>query len=119
LQVPDAIEYYIKAYCCIEPYGCAETILTQRPVVRFLEKVIPPTVNAAYTSYGAKATFTATNSSEQPGVKGFRWYAAPSGGTPIATGGAFTTPNLTTPTKYYVSAYTNYCESARRKPRCA
>jgi hypothetical protein len=87
--------------------------------VRFLEKVIPPTVNAAYTSYGAKATFTATNSSEQLGVKGFRWYAAPSGGTPIVTGGAFTTPNLTTPTKYYVSAYTNYCESARTEaPVC-
>ncbi len=115
LYVPDAIEYYIKVYCCIEPYGCAEEILTQRPIVRFLEKVIPPAVNNPYISYGAKATLTASNNSGQPGVKGFRWYAAPNGGTPIATGATFTTPNLTAPKKYYVAAYTDYCESARKE----
>jgi hypothetical protein len=113
LYVPDAIEYYIKAYCCIEPYGCAETILTQRPIVRFLEKVIPPAVNNPYINYGAKATLTAANESGQPGIKGFRWYAAANGGSPIATGTTFTTPNLTTSKKYYVAAFTDYCESAR------
>jgi hypothetical protein len=112
LYVPDAIEYYIKAYCCIEPYGCAETILTQRPVVHF-QNVIPPTVNSPYVNYGAKATLTAADNSERNGVKGFRWYAAPSGGTPLAYGATFTTPYLTASTKYYVAAFTDQCESAR------
>ncbi len=112
LHVPDAIEYYIKAYCCIEPYGCAETILTQRPVVYF-QKVIPPTVNNPYVNYGAKATLTATDYAEQPDVEGFRWYAAPSGGTPLAYGATFTTPILTASKKYYVASFTDQCESAR------
>ncbi|MBD0255872.1 MAG: hypothetical protein ICV83_09145 [Cytophagales bacterium] len=112
LHVPDAIEYYVKAYCCIEPYGCAETILTQRPIVYF-QHVIPPTVNNPYVPYGGKATLTATDNAEQPEVKGFRWYAAAGGGSPLATGATFTTPSLTTSTKYYVAAYTDHCESAR------
>lgn len=33
-----------------------------------------------------------------------KWYTAPTGGTPIATGNVFTTPSLTTSTTYYASA---------------
>lgn len=34
-----------------------------------------------------------------------RWYSSPSGGTPLTTGNAYTTPFLSTSTYYYVSSY--------------
>jgi gliding motility-associated-like protein len=41
------------------------------------------------------------------------WYAASTGGTPLATGPDFTTPALTTSTIYYASATLNGCEGPR------
>ncbi len=35
-----------------------------------------------------------------------RWYAAPTGGTPLAVGNSYTTPNLTATTTYYAAAET-------------
>lgn len=44
-----------------------------------------------------------------------RWYSANSGGSPIATGTSYTTPNISATTTYYASSYnsTTGCESAR------
>ena len=42
------------------------------------------------------------------------WYANPSGGTSIATGSSFTTPNISTTTTYYVEAENNGCISSIR-----
>jgi len=42
------------------------------------------------------------------------WYAAATGGTPLATGVSFTTPVLAATTTYYVSAYDETCNTATR-----
>ncbi|MCW4469309.1 T9SS type B sorting domain-containing protein [Flavobacterium sp. MFBS3-15] len=44
------------------------------------------------------------------------WYTAATGGTAIATGNSYTTPNLTTTTTYYAEAEDNSCVSAARQP---
>ena len=41
------------------------------------------------------------------------WYATPTGGTSLATGGSFTTPSLSTTTTYYVDASNASCTSPR------
>ncbi|MDZ7634077.1 MAG: hypothetical protein U5L72_06410 [Bacteroidales bacterium] len=42
------------------------------------------------------------------------WYAAPTGGSSLGTGGSFTTPSLSTTTTYYVDATNNGCTTATR-----
>jgi Ig-like domain CHU_C associated/Secretion system C-terminal sorting domain/PKD-like domain len=42
------------------------------------------------------------------------WYAAATGGTSLATGANYTTPNLTSTTTYYVDATNNGCSSTPR-----
>jgi PKD repeat protein len=41
------------------------------------------------------------------------WYANPTGGTALGTGGSFTTPSLTATTPYYVETVNGVCSSAR------
>jgi len=43
----------------------------------------------------------------------YRWYTAPTGGTPIFVGQTFTTPYLFATTTYHVSIFQNGCESGR------
>ena len=67
---------------------------------------------------GEKATITAsleTAGSITSPV--YRWYASPTGGTPLQTGPTFTTATgLTVDTAFYVSVEgTNYCEGPRRR----
>jgi gliding motility-associated-like protein len=64
----------------------------------------PVTVTPSPTTItaGQTATLTATLPSI-PGVV-FNWYTSPTGGSPIYTGGTFTTPPLFTNTTYYVEA---------------
>lgn len=49
------------------------------------------------------------------GNQQYRWYAAPSGGSPLATGSSFTTPSISGTTTYYVSFYNpnSGCETGR------
>lgn len=42
------------------------------------------------------------------------WYDSPTGGTPLATGNTFTTPNISATTSYYVNAYNNLCPTTTR-----
>ncbi|HEY0652112.1 MAG TPA: DUF6443 domain-containing protein [Chryseosolibacter sp.] len=49
---------------------------------------------------------------------GFYWYNAATGGSPLASGMSYLTPDLTVPTDYYVAAYQpsmTSCESTRKK----
>lgn len=73
-----------------------------------------PTVTVAPGSQitsGQTATITASSTT---GGATFNWYTSPTGGTPIFTGAAYTTPVLTSNTTYYVeSALATGCASAR------
>jgi gliding motility-associated-like protein len=42
-----------------------------------------------------------------------KWYAQPTGGSPLATGSSFTTPVLTATTTYYASGYDSTCDAPR------
>lgn len=42
-----------------------------------------------------------------------KWYAQPTGGTPLATGSSFTTPVLSETTTYYASVFESTCNAAR------
>jgi gliding motility-associated-like protein len=44
------------------------------------------------------------------------WYTSPTGGTPIATGGSFTTPLLNSTTIYYVDSSAAGCSTGTRTP---
>jgi gliding motility-associated-like protein len=43
-----------------------------------------------------------------------KWYTTPTGGTPLATGNSFITPNLTETTTYYVDAFEIGCTTGTR-----
>ena len=64
----------------------------------------------ASSSICSNTTTTITAVATNP-ADTIRWYAAASGGSILATGATFTTPNLTTTTSYYVVAYNGTCES--------
>lgn len=67
-------------------------------------------VTPASSSICSNTTTTITAVATNP-ADTIRWYAAASGGSILATGATFTTPNLTTTTSYYVVAYNGTCES--------
>lgn len=70
-----------------------------------------PTITAttpAGSCGSGSVTLTATASSGT-----INWFANATGGTSLATGGSFTTPNLTTSTTYYVEASNGTCISTR------
>ncbi|WP_144281885.1 Ig-like domain-containing protein [Chryseobacterium echinoideorum] len=83
------------------------------------------TISASHTAYvdpvnvtGASrceaGTVVLTASGAQ-GSQQYRWYSAPTGGSPLATGPSFTTPSISGTTTYYVSFYNpnNGCETGR------
>jgi hypothetical protein len=63
-------------------------------------------------------TSTVNLAAVSAGATGFRWYAAESGGTPLATTltGSWTTASISTTTTFYVTAYNGTCESLYRVP---
>ncbi|KAA2244788.1 T9SS type B sorting domain-containing protein [Chitinophaga agrisoli] len=64
------------------------------------------------TTTGSSATFMVAN---PQGNVMYRWYTAPTGGTPVDTGTSFTTPPLNGDSaKYYVEAITGSCSSPAR-----
>ncbi|HVW96023.1 MAG TPA: PKD-like domain-containing protein [Mucilaginibacter sp.] len=68
-----------------------------------------PSVAGAIICNGSAATLTALG----PGGT-YQWYDAPSGGNLLATGPSFTTPVLTSTTKYYVQTIVSGCASPRK-----
>jgi Ig-like domain CHU_C associated/Secretion system C-terminal sorting domain len=72
----------------------------------------PPTVSALPINTGQKATLNGSNCAGT-----ILWFDVPTGGTPIASGASYTTPNLTVPTPYYASCVVGTCESAPNRAR--
>lgn len=71
-----------------------------------------PTTTDAFVCQSGNATLTAAGALAGGS---YRWYTAPSGGSPIAnqTGATFTVNNVTATTVYYVSIVNNGCEGPR------
>ncbi|MEA5459529.1 SdrD B-like domain-containing protein [Arcicella sp. LKC2W] len=96
--------YYVS---CKSNAGCESA---RTPVTATVNgSASAPTVTPATTCGAGSVTLGATCSA---GVA--TWYSALTGGTAIASGASYTTPNLTTTTTYYVSCKAGTgCESAR------
>jgi len=83
------------------------------------------TISASHTAYVDPVNVTGSNrcdtgtvtltASGAQGNQQYRWYAASTGGSPLATGASFTTPSISATTTYYVSFYNpdTGCESGR------
>jgi gliding motility-associated-like protein len=78
-----------------------------------------PDVAVTPPSQGVKSgqTATMTASSTTPNAT-YKWYATPTGGDPLFTGAAFTTPPVTGPVTYYAEA-TDPATGAVSSPRAA
>ncbi|RPE13394.1 gliding motility-associated C-terminal domain-containing protein [Chitinophaga lutea] len=76
--------------------------------------VVPVVVtpSPAVTPYGSTATMNASIRATSPV---FNWYTSPTGGTPVFTGSAYTTPPLTRSTTYYVDATADGVTSFERQ----
>ncbi len=96
----------------VRAFGCAEATLTQTATISVRNPLAAPIAAGKTISSGQTATLTASGA---PAGSTYRWYAAASGGTPLATTATYTTPGLTATTTYYVAAYGLPCgESPRR-----
>ncbi len=93
----------------VESSSASCTTLTRTAVTATVNEqpVITSTTPASRCGDGS-VTLQATAS-----IGAIHWYNAPTGGTLVATGGAFTTPILGTTTIYYVEVVNGNCSSAR------
>jgi len=101
--------YYLES----SQFGCANAVRT--PVmVDITTPPAPPTLGAPSVTIcsGDSATLSA---STPPGVT-VRWYTQSTGGTPVDSGSAFTTPALTDSTIYYAGTAANGCLSTTLVP---
>ncbi|MBO0322826.1 gliding motility-associated C-terminal domain-containing protein, partial [Muricauda sp. CAU 1633] len=86
--------------------GCASPVLTVT-----LELFPTPTItNTEGDERCGEGTLTLSATASN-GV--LNWYAAPTGGTALATGNTFITPSIATTTSYYVQASASGCASER------
>ncbi len=93
--------------------GCTNASERAPVIINIIPAPAAPVVtnNTVTVCSGGNASFTAQN---MAGVT-VNWFAAATGGTPIFTGNVFTTPALTSTTKYYAEATVNgTCTSAAR-----
>ena len=72
---------------------------------------IPSIISSVAQSRCGDGSVTLTASASAGNIK---WYATQTGGTPLATGNSFTTPNLTESTTYYIDAYEIGCTAGTR-----
>ncbi len=92
-------------------FGCANSVRT--PVQITVNTQPPaPTIGAPSVTIcsGDSATLAAT----VPAGDTVKWYTLPSGGTAIDSGGAYTTPALTSTAVYYAASTLNGCASTVR-----
>lgn len=83
------------------------------PRVEVIAEVISPSIVASSISNPICGNGTTTlNVTASPGTN-LNWYKLPVGGTSLATGNSYTTPNLTTNTTFYVEATQSSCVSNR------
>jgi ELWxxDGT repeat protein len=96
----------------VKAEGCREVTLTQTATVTVTAPLAAPAASGVTVNSGQTATLTASGA---PAGATYRWYAAASGGTPLATTATYTTPALSSTTTYYVAVYQLPCgESPRR-----
>ncbi|MBA4849354.1 M36 family metallopeptidase [Emticicia sp. BO119] len=95
--------YYVS--CTVS--GCT----SNRVAVTATIKSIPgaPTTTSVSRCGPGTVTLTATGC----GGGTINWYTGSTGGTPVGTGGTFTTPSLATTTPYYASCTVDGCTSVR------
>lgn len=72
---------------------------SRTPVVVTVTPIADPVANGATINCGVNTTLTATGSTGS-----YAWYAASTGGTPLALTASYTTPNLSATTTYFVDA---------------
>ena len=72
---------------------------------------IPSIISSVAQSRCGNGSVTLTASASAGNIK---WYATQTGGTPLATGNSFTTPNLTESTTYYIDAFEIGCTTGTR-----
>ncbi|RYE23932.1 MAG: T9SS type B sorting domain-containing protein [Sphingobacteriales bacterium] len=103
-------DYYVQA---VNAGGCVSAGGRVKVTVTLTSRPISPTVAATMinTCIGSTAIIAITN--PQTGLI-YSYYAAPTGGTAIASGTSFTTPALTANITYYVEANTSSCSSSTR-----
>jgi ELWxxDGT repeat protein len=96
----------------VKAEGCQVVTLSQTATVTVTSPPAAPLANGVTINSGQRATLTASGA---PVGATYRWYAAATGGTPLATTATYTTPALSTTTTYYVALYQLPCgESPRR-----
>ncbi|TWR24504.1 gliding motility-associated C-terminal domain-containing protein [Mucilaginibacter achroorhodeus] len=101
--------YYVEAQAA---GGCGSSARTQ-VTANVTATPLVPTVQQSTVQTCSGSTATLTASSTQPGVT-FNWYTTATGGTPVATGATFVTPELTASRSYFVEAASGTCVSATR-----
>ncbi|WP_256003688.1 Ig-like domain-containing protein [Pedobacter deserti] len=99
--------YYIEVSRgnCPNPQRIPVTVSVATP------PAVPVLVNTAPVCSGSAATLSVSNPSA---TATYRWYTAPSGGTPVFEGSVYTTPLLNTNVTYYVEAAQGDCVSTSR-----
>ncbi|TGD56896.1 Ig-like domain-containing protein [Flavobacterium humi] len=98
---------------CTTGYTTGETEDYTISIVADCVAKITSVTNGASCGTGSTVTLSATATA---GTTQFRWYAAETGGTPLATTatGSWTTGALAATTTYYVTAFNGTCESWTR-----
>jgi gliding motility-associated-like protein len=78
---------------------------------------IPPSPPVAADQIRCSEGTVTLNATGATGTQTYRWYDDPVAGSPLGTNAAFTTPELSSTTSYYVSVYDNttLCESSREE----
>jgi gliding motility-associated-like protein len=89
--------------------GCPNRV----PIIATVNTI--PTITSTNSGISRCGTGTVTlQASSDIGI--INWYDFATGGSIVATGISFTTPNLTTSTTYFVEAFNNGCSSGIRVP---
>lgn len=107
LTASTTYDYYVRAVC-----GANDTS-AWTPVTTFTTACVGETISSTKDSFVC-VSGVATLEAAATGSGSVKWYAAATGGTALFTGNAYTTPNITTSTTYYVSAASGTCESSPR-----
>ncbi|MFD2514318.1 gliding motility-associated C-terminal domain-containing protein [Pontibacter locisalis] len=103
-----SITYYVEASTVTAPV-CTSSRKTV--VVTVNPKPTAPFVPSVTICAGTSAVLTVQSADAD---LTYKWYTAPSGGTPIATGSSYTTTTLTSASTYYIEAYSGSgCVSPR------
>ncbi|MDG2432152.1 T9SS type B sorting domain-containing protein [Flavobacterium sp.] len=95
-------------YAATNANGC--TTGARTPVIATISPI--PTITATVPAQRCDSGSIQLSATASAGT--INWYAASTGGTPLASGNTFTTPTLSNSTTYYIDATNNGCVSSSR-----